>query len=455
TEAKLETVSIDRGDVRSYVVEGGSLESADKAIVRCKVEAVLGTVTSGAQTGGQGGRGGNTPAAGGTTAQAAAPAAATKAATTTTTAASAGKSASAAQAVAAGQTAANAPAQANTAGSSASAGGIIQKPVIKSFTMVITPHTPLRPAAAANAAAKAQQNLQQLTNQQNGGDQQPQKQGSTTILKILPEGSPVEAGDVVCWLDSSQFEDELKSQLIRYAQAKSWVEQAEYAFKAAQIARQGYIKGVYPQDLMLITQYIHTCKISLKQAQDNLKWENSMLRKSLRTDTQVKGAQYSLQRAELALQEAEKMHDRLVKFTAPKLIEPGSENRGGEVGPGSSKGGLLSRRTAQEQAGESHRQLHHGIAPQGLRRLLCEVQRLGERGERNRRRGDGSRGRAGVPRARPVENAGGGQGQRVKGGLPAPGGAGPGQGGGVRRTGPEGPCSGSHGHSHTRRRAVL
>ena len=324
TEAKLETVTIDRGDLRTYVVEGGSLESADKALVRCQVEAVLGTVMSGGQggQGGQGGRGGNSNQAGGsTTANTAATQAATTKAATTTTTATAGKSASAAQAVAAGQSAANAQAQATTAASSASAGGIIQKPNIKSFTMVVALHTPLRPALTTSNNAKAQQQLQQLQQQQqNGSNQESQKQGSTTILKILPEGTPVEAGDVVCWLDSSQFEDELKAQMIRYAQAKSWVEQAEYALKSAEIAREEYKSGIYPQDFMLIEQYIHTCKISLKQAQDNLKWENAMLDKSLRTETQVKGAQYALQRAELALKEAENMRARLVKYTAPKLV---------------------------------------------------------------------------------------------------------------------------------------
>jgi multidrug resistance efflux pump len=327
-ERKIETVEVDRGDVRSYVVEGGSLESADKATVRCQVEAVLGMVMSG----GQGGQGGQMGQRGGNQQQQqqqvqqqqAQQQAAAKAGATGAAGAAAGKAAGAAQAVAQGQQAANAQAQQNMAGgqNAASAGGIIQKPVIKSFTMVVAPHTPLRPAAAAAAQAKAQQNLQQLMDpSQNGGNgDQQQKAGSTTILKILPEGTPVEAGDVVCWLDDAAFKDELKSQMIRYAQAKSWVEQAQYALKSAEIAREEYKNGVYPQDLLLVEQYTHTCQISLKQAQDNLAWEKSMLAKGLRTDMQAKGAQYSLQRAELALREAEGMRERLVKYTAPKLI---------------------------------------------------------------------------------------------------------------------------------------
>ena len=42
----------------------------------------------------------------------------------------------------------------------------------------------------------------------------------------MPEGTRVKAGEVVCKLDASSFQDEEKAQLIRYLQAKSYVEQA-------------------------------------------------------------------------------------------------------------------------------------------------------------------------------------------------------------------------------------
>ena len=52
------TVEISRGEVRVIVLESGSLESADNAMIKCQVEALLGTIGT-AQPGinGQGGGG--------------------------------------------------------------------------------------------------------------------------------------------------------------------------------------------------------------------------------------------------------------------------------------------------------------------------------------------------------------------------------------------------------------
>ena len=50
--------------------------------------------------------------------------------------------------------------------------------------------------------------------------------GSTSIVYLIPEGSQVKAGELLCKLDSSAYEDEEKAQLIRYLQAKSYREQA-------------------------------------------------------------------------------------------------------------------------------------------------------------------------------------------------------------------------------------
>ena len=68
-------VEVDRGDIEISVVETGTVESANNATLRCKVEALLGTVGgqgsatgkagAGAGAGGQGGSAGAGGAAGG------------------------------------------------------------------------------------------------------------------------------------------------------------------------------------------------------------------------------------------------------------------------------------------------------------------------------------------------------------------------------------------------------
>ena len=148
-----------------------------------------------------------------------------------------------------------------------------------------------------------------------------EKPGSTRIVSILPEGTQVTKGQLVCQLDSSAFDDELKVQLIRYAQAKSWLDQAATILEVAQISQREYRDGILPQDLQLIRQYITTCRIEKERAAQNLEWSRAMKQKGFRTTAQLKADGLNDQQASIALEEAQGMFERLDKFTGPKILK--------------------------------------------------------------------------------------------------------------------------------------
>ena len=148
-----------------------------------------------------------------------------------------------------------------------------------------------------------------------------EKPGSTRIVSILPEGTDVKKGQLVCTLDSSAFDDELKIQLIRFASAKSWLDQARTILEVAEISQREYRDGIYPQDLQLIRQYIKTCQIEKQRASQNLEWSRDMKQKGFRTSAQLKADELNDQQASIALEEAQGMLERLDKFTGPKIIK--------------------------------------------------------------------------------------------------------------------------------------
>jgi len=150
---------------------------------------------------------------------------------------------------------------------------------------------------------------------------QDEKPGSTTIVEIIPDGSKVKAGDFVCRLDSSAFEDEEKAQLIRYLQAKSYVEQANAILEVNQITLREYRDGIYPQDLQLVRQYVQTCQLEVERLQRNTAWSMDMQKKGFRTKNQVKGDMLALEQAQIAYAEATNMIERLTKQTGPKLLK--------------------------------------------------------------------------------------------------------------------------------------
>jgi multidrug resistance efflux pump len=374
---RLQTVLVDEGDMDMIVTENGTLESANNATARCQVEALIGTVGgaqgamgAGGQAGGQGGNRGGAQGGAQAGGQAGAggqqgqnpqqqqqqqqPQAKTKAGTGKAGAAKAGagaakagtaKAGAAGGAAAAGNTAAAGGANAQggtTGGANAQTGTTAsKKPTIRSFTYQVTPHTPLRPKVVAQPVQQKAQVMDPAMGGRGGGGggrggggggrgggrggaNDPtamEKPGSTRILSILPEGTRVKAGDIVCELDSSAFRDELQAQRIRHIQAKAYVEQAKALLEVSEITLREYRDGIYPQDQSLIHQYITTCRTEDDRARRNYAWSEATTKKGYRSDAQLKADLLALQQAQIALREAEGMSERLEKYTAPMLIK--------------------------------------------------------------------------------------------------------------------------------------
>lgn len=316
----LATVTVDRGDLAIVVVESGSLESSNNTTLKCKVEALAGLVSGSSGTSGRsGGLGSAGGGAGGSAGVTAAAPAATKA--------------KGQAALAKGGTSQASAGGASAGGATTGAG---QRPVIRSFTMKVATHVPLRPRTSTTTQTKAAPASLDPSGGSGGGggggggrrgggssssSETMERPGSTRILSILPEGTRVQAGDVVCELDSATFRDQLAAQLIRYEQAKAWVEQARTILEVSEISLSEYRDGIYPQDQALIRQYVATCQTELQRAQGSLDWSREAQQKQVRTASQVHADELIFEQAEIALREAQGMQKRLELFTASRLIK--------------------------------------------------------------------------------------------------------------------------------------
>ncbi|AMV39008.1 efflux RND transporter periplasmic adaptor subunit [Planctomyces sp. SH-PL62] len=306
-EVSFHLAEVDRGDIVQYVVEFGTIESAADGVVRCQVEALVGMVggTNSSGSGGSGGRGGSTSGSQSRAAQVSTPAPAVKKSTGSASAKSATGSASKSGS---GSASASTPVV-STSG----------KPTIRSFSYVVTPYSPLKRTASASSATTSSSSGSRGGG--GGGGMGDEKPGSTRIISILPEGTAVKKGDVVCELDSAAFRDELKAQQIRWLQAKSYVEQATSLLAVNQITLKEYREGILPQDIQLIRQYVQTCEIEQDRAMRNLEWSRGVTAKGLRTSSQLRADELSLQQSEFVLSEAKGMLERLEKYTGPKILK--------------------------------------------------------------------------------------------------------------------------------------
>ena len=312
------TVEVDRGDVAVVVTENGSLESSVDDVVRCRVESFLG-LPVGAPPAATEPRPSRTRSA---TIRGAGGSWASGSRDTTIAAVKKAKTVARSQSVGSPGTVKNDRPRAGSAskpqgnaavsglptalsfsGSAApsDSGAAPTRPLIRSFDYIVEPHLPLRSTLPDQGVIST------------GAPSPP------TILSILPEGSRVKAGDIVCELDSSAFQDALVVQKLRHVQAKAWVEQARYALEAERIALREYEAGILPQDIELVRQNIGICQIEREQATRNLAWARAAFTKGFRTESQVNADASMLEQTQIALRDAEGMLEQLVKYTGKRI----------------------------------------------------------------------------------------------------------------------------------------
>ena len=88
-----------------------------------------------------------------------------------------------------------------------------------------------------------------------------QVEGRTTIISILPDGSQVKKGELVCELDSAALKDMLVNQTITTKSAEAAYQNAKLAREVAEIALTEYVEGILKQDRKTLKTTIASAEI--------------------------------------------------------------------------------------------------------------------------------------------------------------------------------------------------
>ena len=103
--------------------------------------------------------------------------------------------------------------------------------------------------------------------------------GASTILTLIEEGTQVKTGDVLCTLDSSEYEELVRTQEIKTEQATAAMRQAELSFDVAELAVREFREGLYHQQMQSMEGSITLAQSDLERAIDRLRWTEKMLGK--------------------------------------------------------------------------------------------------------------------------------------------------------------------------------
>jgi RND family efflux transporter MFP subunit len=146
-------------------------------------------------------------------------------------------------------------------------------------------------------------------------------EGSTTIIFILPEGSNVTKGQLVCELDSAALSDSLVNQRITTQGAESSYLNAKLTREVAEIAVNEYKEGTYKLEMETALGEIALAQSDLKRAEDRLDWSDKMLLKKYISTAANIADQLSLQKSKFGLEQAQSKLRVLKDYTYDKTIK--------------------------------------------------------------------------------------------------------------------------------------
>ncbi len=145
--------------------------------------------------------------------------------------------------------------------------------------------------------------------------------GGTMILELIPEGTYVNPGDVLCRLDSSALEQEFTQQQIVCNSSEARVIQARNDYETAQISLQEYIEGVYAEEKQKIEGNIFAAEENVRLADLNYEFNLKLFARGYVTDMAVEAAKFAVEDSKKKLEQAKTELAVLEKYTREKQVK--------------------------------------------------------------------------------------------------------------------------------------
>jgi HlyD family secretion protein len=142
--------------------------------------------------------------------------------------------------------------------------------------------------------------------------------GASTILTVLPEGTPVKKGDVLAKLDAAAFEEMLRQQEITVEQVKASHLQAKLNHEIALLAVREYREGTVQETLESMEGSIALARSDLSRAKDHLDWSRRMNAKGYTAPAAIVSEVHSVTQLDFSLKRQETSLELFRRFTLPK-----------------------------------------------------------------------------------------------------------------------------------------
>jgi HlyD family secretion protein len=144
--------------------------------------------------------------------------------------------------------------------------------------------------------------------------------GASTILEIIPNGTTVKKGDVLCRLDASEYEELVRVQAIRAESHRSEMLQTDQELQAAELALGEYRDGLFGQDIQGMQGRLAQTESEIKTAENRLAWSERMAAKGYASKMQVANDRDALERSTVQFKQAQTELDTYRRYSATTTI---------------------------------------------------------------------------------------------------------------------------------------
>ncbi|HEV3122604.1 MAG TPA: efflux RND transporter periplasmic adaptor subunit, partial [Isosphaeraceae bacterium] len=144
--------------------------------------------------------------------------------------------------------------------------------------------------------------------------------GSSVILSLVPDGTFVKEGELLCQLDPSEYEEIVIEQQIKVEEAVASKQRAELDLEVAKLAVTEYEKGLKHQAEKDYRGQVALAEAEVQRANDRLSWSKKLETKGYASKAQLATDKWNLQRAEANLTKLRGAYDLFLSFEAPHTL---------------------------------------------------------------------------------------------------------------------------------------
>jgi len=144
--------------------------------------------------------------------------------------------------------------------------------------------------------------------------------GASTLLTVIPDGTPVKAGDVLATLDSSAYEELLRQQRMTVERSRADRHQSELDLDVAKLAINEYRNGTMAETMKDHQRLIALAESEVSRSKDRLDWAGRMNAKGYVSASVLSTETQTFSKAEIAHQRALGARELFERYTAPKVL---------------------------------------------------------------------------------------------------------------------------------------